>query len=245
MITGMPGLRLYGLRAADVGGWEVPHVLVPHDRRRNAHHFAVIERCRRPPEAVALKDIPVAPVAKCVVDAARRVSEPDVVRELVAETIQRGMCSVADLIREIHRSARQRTALTRAALAQIDAGVRSVAEARIRRAVLASDLPVPLFNPRLFTPDGEFIASPDGYFVNCAAGWEVDSFAYHLSRGSYLRTQRRQRQVTTYGVILIAVSPVDAASDQDAFIAELRGLVEMASRREIPDIVVRAPLTAA
>jgi len=230
---------MHGVKSADRRGIEVPHVLTPHARRKTGHHLLVVERCRQPPVAVIRHGLAVAPVAKCLVDAARRESQLDQVRELVAECIQSDLCTVSELAGEVRRAARQRTALSRAALAEIDAGVRSVAEARIRRAVLASDLPIPLFNPQLFTPDGEFIASPDGYFVDCAAGWEVDSFAYHLRRGSYLNTQRRQRRVTIQGVLLMPVSPIDGYERPEQLVEERRGLVHMAARRELPDIVVR------
>jgi hypothetical protein len=239
MVTGLPGLRLHDVKAAERRQLEVPHMLVPHEVRRSGHHLLVVERCRRLPDPVIRQGLPLAPLPKCLVDAARRESELDMVREAVAECVQRGKCTATELRDEVKRAARQRTALSRHALAEIEAGVRSVAEARIRRAVMASDLPVPLFNPTLWTPDGEFIGSPDGYFPHCAAGWQVDSFAYHLGRGQQLRTQRRQRSYAGYGVWLVPVSPVDGYDNPAAFVAELRALVRAAEARTLPDIIVR------
>jgi len=244
LLSGLSGLRMHRLRAAEHPGDEVVHTLVPHERRRSAHQFAVVERTRHLPSAVVIQGVRVAPLARCLVDACRREPTLEGVREMVVEAVQSGRCPPRELVVAVQQANRQRTGLVRRTLNEIAAGLRSVAEIRVSEAVLASDLPVPLFNPRLYLPDGTFIASPDGYFEQCAAAYEVDSFAYHLSRESYIRTQRRQRRVMGHGVLSISVSPVDAYEHPAAFVEELRSLVAAAEQRPTPAIVVRRAATA-
>jgi hypothetical protein len=88
VVTGRPGLRLHGRHTTDLRGPEVPHILIPHDRRRNAHHFAVIERTRNLPTPVLVAGLRVAPQARCLVDTVRREEPVDAVRGIVAECVQ-------------------------------------------------------------------------------------------------------------------------------------------------------------
>ncbi len=239
VVTGRAGLRLHGRRTTGLPGPEIPHILVEHDRRRNAHHFAVIERTRKMPTPAVLAGVPVAPQARCLVDVARRQEHVDAVRDIVAECVQSGGVSPQALGEALKQANRQRTAGARLALAEIDAGVRGVAEARVAELVEKSDLPEAMFNAVLFRPDGTIIGSPDGYFCHCAAGYEIDSFAYHFGRRLYTRTQRRQRRVLGDGVLLMAISPVDAYEDPGAFIRELGDLIHVAEQRIPPDLIVR------
>lgn len=239
VVTGRAGLRLHGRRTTDLPGPEVPHILIAHDRRRNAHHFAVIERTRTMPTPVLLAGLPVAPQVRCLVDVARRQEHIDAVRDIVAECVQSGGVSPDALAEALRQANRQRTAGTRLAVGEIDAGVRGVAEARVAEVVERSSLPEAMFNPVLFRPDGTVVGSPDGYFRHCAAGYEIDSFAYHFRRRHYTKTQRRHRRVLRDGVLLMGISPVDAYEDPDAFIAELGDLIHVAEQRIPPDLIVR------
>lgn len=238
VVTGRPGLRLHGRRTADLRGPEVPHILISHDRRRNAHHFAVIERTRHLPTPVFLAGLEVAPQARCLVDAARREEHVDAVRGLVADCVQSGGVSPRALAEALAMANRQRTAGTRLALAEIDAGLRGVAEVRVAELVERSSLPPTMFNAVLFRTDGTLIGSPDGYFPHCAAGYEIDSFAYHFRRRLYTKTQRRQRRVLRDGVLLMGISPVDAFENPEAFIEELGDLVQVAEQRVPPELIV-------
>lgn len=244
-ITGESGLRLHGVELSRREVGDVPHVLIPHERRRTSHHLAVIERCRDIPKQTVRHGLPVAPVAKCLVDACRRIESLDRVRELVAACLQDRKCGARDLAEAVRRANRQRTALSRIAIAEIDAGVRSVAEAKVKKVLDATDLPRPLFNPILRTLDGRFIASPDGYFRHCAAGYEIGSFAYQLRRASYLKTQRRYRRTVKHGVLLMGVSPIVAYENPGGFVDDLRGLIAVAEQRRVPHIVIETDPPAA
>jgi len=60
VLTGMSALRLYGLRTADS---RRVHVLVPHDRRRQSHAFATVERTRYLPTRDQIRTVGLLPTA--------------------------------------------------------------------------------------------------------------------------------------------------------------------------------------
>ena len=178
--------------------------------------------------------LPVATVARAVVDACRRLKERDAVRELVAEVVQRRLCTVSDLYVEVRAGARQRSALSRRVLAEMDAGVRSVAEMRAREIMAAQGIPAPAWNVSLWSADGEFIASPDAYWATVAAAMEIDSMRWHLGPAAYKRTQKRQRDLTTRGVMVLPVAPDHVIDDPVEFGREVRELLRTAAARPVP-----------
>lgn len=240
MITGRPSLRLQisGLRQSR--GLEIPHLLIPHEHQRTSHHFVIVERTREMPVHRCVSDIRVAPIPRSTADATRRDKGLDDVRELVSDVAQNGRLDVDDLVSNLRTMATQRSAPYRLSLEEVSDGVRSVAEARARELVLDSDLPeVFIFNPTLWTPVGELIGSPDGYVTRIAAGYEIDSFAYHLGRESYLRTQRRHRDVSAHGVLTLGFSPIDVVNEPKAFVEDLRDFLTHVAQRQFPDVIVR------
>ena len=149
VLTGWDSLELRGF---DVRQPDRVQLLVPHTTQRTSHHFLTVERTRRIPTADVIERLPVAPLPRAVVDACRRGGSADDVRALVAQAVQTRRCTPAELHAVLDQAARQRTALTRAALREIDAGVRSVAEGDAKRAIDRSGLPPMEWNVSLFTP---------------------------------------------------------------------------------------------
>jgi hypothetical protein len=92
----------------------------------------LVERTDRLPEATP-GHWPLAPIARAALDFARRSSEQDAVRATIADVVQRGQATPAQLFHELDRRSGRGTALPRAVLDEIGDGVRSVAEARARR----------------------------------------------------------------------------------------------------------------
>jgi hypothetical protein len=239
VLTGLTSLSLRGVRAARSGG-DV-HILIPEPRQRSSYDFVVVQRARHMPAVQRVDGLPVAPVARAVVDACRRLAKKDAVRELVAEVVQRGMCSVAELTDEVRAGARQRSALSRRVLAEIDAGVRSVAEIRAREVISRAGLPAPAWNIGLWSSAGEFIASPDAYWASLGAALQIDSMRWHLSPSQYQRTQERQRAMTTYGVLVLPVAPDHILNQTELFEREMWSLLATAGRRPAPGGIYVAP----
>jgi hypothetical protein len=76
VLTGLEACRRHGVRRGPAPQPPL-HVLVPHDRQvRSAAHIQV-ERSRRMPAAVVRGGVPLAPVPRAVIDAARRLLSRD------------------------------------------------------------------------------------------------------------------------------------------------------------------------
>jgi hypothetical protein len=240
MITGTPALVEFGVAAARKAS-NRPHLLVPHECRRTSHGFVVIERTRRVPAAVVRGLLRLAPLPRAVVDACRRNENRDHVREIVAEVIQDRRCSVEDIVNEVRRAARQRTALARAVLREIEAGIRSVAEAKVRSALLARGVDGLEWNIELWTHDGDFVGRPDAYCVRSGVALQVDSMQWHLRPQRYQLTQARQRDLAYWGIFVLPWSPAEAMDNPDKVALGLMRLRELGAQRPAPDLVVRRP----
>jgi hypothetical protein len=78
VVTGLAACRLYGLQR--VPAHDQVHVLVPHERRRRSEGFLLVERTGRMLPAVSRDGIRCAPLARALVDGARRLDRIDEVR---------------------------------------------------------------------------------------------------------------------------------------------------------------------
>jgi hypothetical protein len=111
MVTGRLALQLYGVRAAVAT--ENVHILVSHKRRRSSTAYVVIERTRRLPKHRSVDQSPVSPIARALVDATRRMTDLREIRALIAEAVQRQLCTVAEVGEEIRAAQSRGTALPR------------------------------------------------------------------------------------------------------------------------------------
>jgi hypothetical protein len=243
VITGATALAQYGVRAAPRE--PTVRLLQPQTRQRSSYNYLAVSRTQRLPDRVMRRGLPLAPVARALVDACREMSNLDAVRELVAEVIQRGMCTLAELTVEVLSAARQRTALGREVLREMEAGVRSVVEAKTRSILERLGIRQPMWNADLFTSDGEFVARPDAFWEELAAAMELDSMRWHLGPRDYKRTQERQRRMTNLGILVLPVAPAFVLEDPHKFGQTVRDFLAQAARRQITaDVVVRAPAMA-
>jgi hypothetical protein len=147
-------------------------------------------------------------------------------------------------VAEVRAAARQRTALARGVLREISAGIRSVAEAKLRKEFQRRGVPEPAWNKDLFTPEGEFVACPDAYWAEYGVALELDSMAWHLSPERYQKTQRRQRRLVVHNVDVLPVSPSDAVADPGGLCDEIMLKIRNAASRPLPSLVVRERVAA-
>ncbi|RJK97024.1 hypothetical protein [Vallicoccus soli] len=236
VLTGAEALRRSGLRAA-AGAPEV-ELLVPHARRRKSVGFVVVERTVRLPRAREVDGVPVAPVARAVIDRCRRLDDLDLVRQIVSEAVQRSRCDEAQLARELRQAQRRGTLRPRAALAEVAAGVRSVAEARARRLLLAAQLPAASWNVDLVDEAGRFVARPDAYWPQCGVALEVDSREWHLSPARWQADQRRRRALASLGVLVLPVTPQQLRDDAASVVEQLRSALAVGAGRPAPAVRV-------
>lgn len=251
LLTGCAALELYGVRTARelAAGAERPvHVLIPHGRRRQSHRFAVLERTRTLPEPRSVKGLQVAPPARALVDACRRHERLDDVRNLVSDALQNGGVTLDQLVEQVARAARQRTAPVRAAIDEMGTGVRFAAEARARQLIRERGFPEPLYNVQLLAEDGTVIVTPDGYYPQWGCGYQLDSRRWHLTAGDYERTVRIRTEAAMLGIMLNAVTPALVYQSPETFLGALSALIEANSHRvDVPQFRIRAvtpPLSA-
>lgn len=236
-----PGSVVSGLEACWWHGFRnVPvdrriHVVMPHGRRAFDSAFAVVERTRRVPEPVFRAGVPLAPLVRAVLDACRRLTDPDRARALLTEAVQRHRVMPASLVAELDAGSRRGSAMPREVLNDIVVGARSVAEIDAMRVVERTDLPRPVWNVALRTSQGEHIAVPDAWF-EAGLAWEIDSYEFHFRREDYARTVERNARYAAAGVLVLQTLPNRLRSDPESVAAELVAAHRAAESRPPPDV---------
>lgn len=238
MLTGMGACSLWGLGSVLPG--DDVHLLVPHERRIREHSFVSLERSRQLPSPVLISGFPCAPVSRAVVDGCRRLTDSRAVTALVAESVQRGKCSARSLMVELESCQQKGTARVRTAVLDALAGVRSVAESEGRVLVRRAGLPEPLWNVDVRSPDGTFLARPDGWWPDLAAAWQIDSREYHTSPEDWASTLRRHAALASRGVLVLHTLPSDIRKEPATVVEQLRSLLAAAAQRPAPRLLWRA-----
>ena len=142
VVTGLHAARRHGVRRGPEPGGRL-HLLVPHGRRPAGARYVDIERTHRMPSAVLRSGVPLAPVQRAVVDGARRLDSPREITELIADAVQRGLCTVSELGSEVEAAQRRGTALPRAVLRDVSIEVRAVGRGRRSGSAHAGSPPHP------------------------------------------------------------------------------------------------------
>ncbi|WP_042800945.1 hypothetical protein [Streptomyces sp. C] len=109
-----------------------------------------------------------------------------------------------------------------------------MAEARARDALTGTGLPAPLWNARLYTPDGTFLASPDAYWPDEGVALEVDSAEYHYTRDAWQATLRRRLRLEAHGILVASATPSMIRDTPKEVIEALRTLLTLATTRPTP-----------
>lgn len=235
VITGIEAARRHGVRRGPDPDGRL-HLLVPHHQQPASTRYVIIERTHRMPRAVIRAGMPLAPVPRAVVDGARRLSSPEQATELLADTVQRGLCSVGQMCAEIEQAQRRGTAIPRAVLRDIGAGVRSAAERAAVAVWHRSGLPEPWWNAAVHDGDGNLLGIADAWWDDVALAWEINSVAWHLSPGDYAREQARTARFTAAGVPILPTLPKRLADDPGAVVRELQAAHRHAAARPRPPV---------
>jgi hypothetical protein len=234
VLTGAEALRRWSLHPEPTD--DRVHLLVPDPRRRKDAGYVICERTTSMPASVRDRSgLPLAPVARALVDGARH--QPSLVRTraVVAEAVQRRLVREEEVLQAISKGQRRRTARIRLVAAEILAGVRSVAEADFRTLVLRAGHR-PLWNHDLLLPDGEFLACPDAWFDDAGLAVEVDSRTWHMTPEGWERTQRKLAAYARNGIPVMPVTPARLRADGAAVLRDLDAALTAASRAPRPDV---------
>jgi len=189
-------------------------VLVPAARRPASVGFVRVRRTTRMPEQVACEGRrSYALPARALADIARGTNSLREVRALIVGAVQRGDCPLDMLVGELRAGPVRHSALLRQVLAEAAEGIRSVVEAEFKDLILRAGLPRPMFNPRLFTADGTFIARPDAWWPEASVAAEVDSREWHMRPDDWARTLQRHARISSHGILVLHFTPGQIRSD--------------------------------
>ena len=239
MFTGLLALHLHGLHNVRPPGGDADlHLLIPYAQQTQSAAFVVLERTRRLPEPLIRGGHRVAPVARAIFDAGRRTPNRQMTRAFTLEAIQRKLVTVEQVREEIKHGQRQWTAVLRDVVGEAEDGVLSVPEAELRTLVEGTNLPRPLWNPRLETPSGEFIAEPDGYLEEVGLAMEVDSRKYHFTDSDhYAKTWRRHARYAEHGITVLRIMPADIRKSPTSVLKTIHATVNTLRGRPLPTVV--------
>jgi|tagenome__1003787_1003787.scaffolds.fasta_scaffold20971870_2 hypothetical protein len=240
VLTGAQAARLYGLRNLPAEAASLPvHLLVPMEHQVKSSGFAIVERTNRLPKATHIEGFDVASLARAIFDTGRRHPQRHAIRAITLEAVQRRLLTVDEVLGEIQHGQRRWTAVMREVLVDARAGVRSVPEASLRDVILASELPEPLWNPRLETLDGAFIAEPDAYYEDLGIALELDSRKHHYSRADdYEATWHRHERYAVNRIVVHRVMPSALANDPGGVLRAIRAIRAANEGRRPPRIKV-------
>jgi hypothetical protein len=232
VVTGVEACQRHGLR-------NVPdncdvHLLVPKECRVHSSDHVVIERTTRLPKAVFRDEVPLAPLARSVLDACRRIKSHDPVRSLLTEAVHRGRVHPHSLEHELATGSQRGTAVPREVMKDVVIGARSVAEIAAIRVWERTGLPRPVWNAPLRNADGVHIGTPDAWFVEVSLAWEIDSYEFHFQREDYARTINRNARYAAEGIAVVQTLPNRLRIDPEGVAAELKAAYQAAARRAMP-----------
>lgn len=241
IITGACAASRHGLTASST---DIVDVLVDLVVRRQSRGLVRLHRSLRVPKTWT-EDGPIrfADAPRAVADAARGLKNLDDVRSLVYEAVQKRACSIDELLTELRDGPRQGSSFLQEVLAELVTGVRTGAE-RVLQQLLArglGKLPQPIFNAKLFTLDGQFIAMVDAYWEAQSLAGEVDSKAYHLSVAAQDRDRDRHKNLIAHGVTPMHFSPQRIHNDSSGVLRDVRAALESNSGRPPLLIVAVGP----
>lgn len=235
VVTGIEAARRHGVRRGPLPEGRL-HVLVPHGQQPACARHVTVERTHRMPTAVVRDGVPLAPVARAVIDGARRLSSPRETTELLADAVQRGLCTISQLEHEIAAAQRRGTAIPRSVLRDVSEGIRSAAERDAKTLWQRSGLPEPWWNAGVYDATGSLLGIADAWWDAVALAWEINSVAWHLGPTDYAREQARTARFTAAGVPVLPTLPRRLVDDSAAVLQELRAAYHHAAARPRPAV---------
>ncbi len=230
-LTGGAALALLGIRDAPATPADV---LIRAPRRLAGTPQVRPLATARWPQTITVAGIPSTRPVRAAADFASRAEDPERVRATLAHVVQSGWCHPQDLHAELRAAHLLRRPAIRAAAVELLAGIRSPAEAQARDALTASDLPTPLWNARLYTPDGTFLASPDAYWPDEGVALEIDSAEYHYTRDAWQATLRRRLRLESHGILVVSATPSMIRDTPTEVLTALRTLLALTTTRPTP-----------
>lgn len=240
MITGLHACHRYGVRRGPLLPRTL-HLLVPHNRQVRNTDLMHVERTRRLPTPVVREGYPLAPPARAVIDAARRLRSRREITELVSDAVQRRLCTVTQLSIELSEGGRRGSSTPRTVLEDVRAGVLSAAEADAKKLWRSSGLPEPWWNARVYGVDGGLLGIADAWWDDVCLAWEINSFEWHLAPEDYAREQEKRARFAAAGVNVLPTLPRRMRTHRNEVLEELRRAYQAAAAHPRPNVRATLP----
>jgi hypothetical protein len=222
VLTGAAALRFYDFREIPRQAGDMVEILIPDQFRRASSGWVRVRRTRHMPAWIwgPQGQRYVLP-ARAVADIARSLTELREVRALVGHAVQNRHCAIGQLAGELRQGGMRQSALLRTVIAEATAGVRSAHESELRDLIIKAGLPMPLFNARLYLPNGKFLACPDAWWPEAGVAIEIDSRQWHLGPADWERTMNRHSDLGQYGIVTLHLTPHQLRNDPKAVTRKL------------------------
>ena len=194
-----------------------------------------------PTRARVIKDVPVAPLPRCVIDATREMRDLDQVRALMMESIQARHLTIAHLQLELEGGAIAWSARARRVMRELIAGAHSVPEnGFIGLCAGSAILPPAHHNCALLSLDGKLLAITDAYIKKAGIAGEVQSLEHHLDSAAQDADMARRSTLGGRDVITFEIRPRMLPVQGAKLLADMEAsYVERVARGVEPTVLLR------
>ncbi|OLZ44488.1 hypothetical protein BS330_40570 [Amycolatopsis keratiniphila subsp. nogabecina] len=230
MLTGVQAARLYGVRRLPPE--RRAHTLIPHRSKVATWGFAVVERTIHLPEPVEINGLPVAPLARALIDAARRMDELNSVRAMIHDAVHRGLCTPEELRAELAQASTIGSALPRIVVNALQDGVDSAIEQWLESVLERSGLPTATRRAELRTSDGAVVGVADAWWSQVGVALQVRHDEASLEPDKSPKIPA----LAAPGLIVVLVGPAQLRDEPLVVIQELRAAHRRARQRPPPDL---------
>jgi hypothetical protein len=213
VLSGTDALRAHGLAPPESA--EVL-MLIPSSRRQVSRPHLTVERTTRLPPPVRRAGLPVAPLPRAIVDAARHERDRDRLASLVLAPVEAGACTIAELRAEVNNGNQRGTAAVRALLAGREHEVVPVTRGLAKRVLRQAPLPPPRWQVELHARDGTVLGVADAWWPEAGLAWSLGT-----QQGPLPNDDRTASALAELGITVLHTDPAHLRTDPDAVIAEL------------------------
>jgi very-short-patch-repair endonuclease len=236
VVTGLDAARAHQLYRGRLP--DAVHLLIRAGSRIQGTSRIVIERTTRLPPPLLRDGFPVAPVERCVLDAARRLRAESEIAAILTEPVQRRMVLPGMLRAELDAGCRKGSSTPRAVLRAIEHGVRSAAEFDVHQWWFAQpELPEDvLFNVRI-TGDGRFVGIADVFVPEAGLVIPIDSVEHHFATPDQVEeTERQHRAYRSVGLHVMGLRPTRVRRDPAGLLRDVLDAIAVARSLPTPAV---------
>ena len=213
VVTGTDAIHAHGVRVPPT---DEVLVLIPATRRVTSRAYLTVERTARLPPPVHRTGIPVAPLVRATVDAARHERDQERLRSLLFSPVQEGRCTLREIRQELNSGNQRGTAAIRALLADPDHDVVPVTQALARRVLRRAPLPPPSWQVPLHTKEGAELGVADAWWPEAGLAWSLGGQQSPLPT-----TEQARPSLTEAGITVLHTDPRRLHTAPAAVVREL------------------------